>query len=226
MSNRRKASQGFSRTVEPPPEVTAGWPMGRLVDALQRAGWGQFDGRYYGAVRSILHALATLLGPSGQGEITAGQVADASGLSLLWTRRKLAELEDAGLLVWRRGEIRDGRPAPGFIRVSKQVLADAVNHARRVGNPKALARAVATVKRIADAGLRWTKRAAGGQRRIPMQTEPVPSLQRRSVGAGSPPREPARPVTGTLLSGPRPAVGSRFAAVRALMQQQTAAAPA
>lgn len=203
--------------VESPPLVTGGWPLARLVDALARAGWGPFAGRYWGATRAILQALGTLLGPSGQGMTTAPQIADAAGYSEVWVRRKLHELEDAGILSWDRGGIVDGAPTASFVRVDKKQLADVVNRARQEAGPKVLERARETARRIAEAGLRYTK-SLRGKRRGPSVTEAQPSPLKRETGGPL----AARPVTGTLLSGPRPEVGSRFAAVRALMQQRSA----
>ena len=166
------SNKQVSRSVTPVPEIRAGAPLGVILDALGRAGWGPFHGRYYGATRAILQALGALLGPSGQGDVTAGQVADAAGYSELWTRRKLHELEEAGILTWDRGGCR---PTAGFIRVSKTALVDLTNRARQAGNPKALDRARETAKRIAAAGLRFTKRAARRPVIGPTETEQQPS---------------------------------------------------
>lgn len=226
--SRRKATRGPRRqgvaSVDTPPEIQAGAPLPVILTALSRAGWGELSGNYYGAVRLILVALGALLGASGQGDVTAAQIADASGVSERWVRRKLAELEDAKLIVWDRGGVQAGRPVPGFMRVSKRALADMTNRARKTAGPKALARATETARRIAAAGLRWTKRGTSAKRPTPCGTQREPSPLKRETGGHQVPR----PVTGTLLSGPRPAVGSRFAAVRALMQmqQQAVAAPA
>lgn len=224
MSNRRKAPRGPVRPVEQPPEIQAGAPLGVILTALSKVGWGPLAGHYYGATRGILMALAALLGASGQGYVTAAQVADSAGFSERWVRRKLAELEDSGLVVWDRGGVRAGRPTAGYLRVSKVALADMVNRAREAGNPKALARARETAARIAAAGLRWTKSKRGvrSSQSGSCGTRRQPSLLKKEDGG----RVAARPVAGTLLSGPRPAVGSRFAAVRALMQQRAVAQPA
>lgn len=203
-------------------QIRAGAPLGVILDALARAGWGPLAGNYYGATRAILTALGALLGASGQGDVTAGQIADAAGYSERWVRRKLAELEESGIVIWDRGGVRDGRPTAGFIRVSKAVLADMTNRAREAGSPKALARARETAARIAAAGLKFTKARRPGSRARPCGTQQEPSPLKREDGG----RVAARPVTGTLLSGPRPAVGSRFAAVRALWQQQAVVMPA
>ena len=207
------SNKQVSRSVTPVPEIRAGAPLGVILDALARAGWGPFHGRYYGATRAILQALGALLGPSGQGDVTAGQVADAAGYSELWTRRKLHELEEAGILTWDRGGVQHGRPTAGFIRVSKTALADLTNRARQAGNPKALDRARETAKRIAAAGLRFTKRAARRPVIGPTETKQQPPPLKREEGG----RCAARPITHTTLAGPRPAVGARSAALRALL---------
>lgn len=69
MSNRRKARNAPQRTTQPdvPPQIHAGAPLYVLVDALARAGWGPFAGRYWAATRAILTALGSpwRVGPGG-----------------------------------------------------------------------------------------------------------------------------------------------------------------
>lgn len=111
--------------------ATAAWDAPRLLDALSRRGWGDLDGRACGGLRSVLRALVALLPyESAEGRVTAAQVADAAGMSTKWARRCLAELEDRGLITWRRGYLKEGRPQSGWVRVSKAALAAMVRSLR------------------------------------------------------------------------------------------------
>lgn len=105
---------------------TAAWPVDRLLLTLQRRGWGPDLDDVQPGLRTVLHALVSLLPhKSGQGTLTANQVADAAHLSVRWTRHCLAELEAGGWIVWRRGWLEHGRPRPGYIRLVKAKLAEA-----------------------------------------------------------------------------------------------------
>lgn len=105
---------------------TAAWPADRLLLTLQRRGWGPDLDDVQPGLRTVLHALVSLLPhKSGQGTITAHQVADAAHLSVRWTRHCLVELEDLGFIVWRRGWLEAGRPRAGWIRIVKARLAEA-----------------------------------------------------------------------------------------------------
>ena len=113
--------------------LTAHRPTDSLMTSLARAGWGDLTGRQLQGVRSTLRALVDLLPhASGQGEATAAQIADASGLSERWTRRCLHLLEDAGLITWHRGGVAYGRPQPSAFRVVKTALVALIKGARPV----------------------------------------------------------------------------------------------
>lgn len=129
--------------------VTAGWPLPKLLAALARSGWADLDGGAQQGVRSTLRALCDLLPHgSGVGKITTAQVADAAGLSVKWTGRCLRVLEECGMISWTRGQVIAGRPRPGIIKVSKRVLADLVNKARKLLPERTAARATETAERI------------------------------------------------------------------------------
>ena len=113
--------------------LTAYRPTDSLMTSLARAGWGDLTGRQLQGVRSTLRALVDLLPHrAGQGEATAAQIADASGLSERWTRRCLHLLEDAGLIRWDRGGVAYGRPQPSAFRIVKTALVALIKGARPV----------------------------------------------------------------------------------------------
>src|SRR5690606_37585366 len=129
--------------------LTAYRPTDSLMTSLARAGWGDLTGRHLQGVRSTLRALVDLLPHgSGQGEATASQIADASGLSERWTRRCLGILEDAGLISWHRGGVAYGRPQPSAFRIAKRALVDLIRGARPVLAVIQARRAEATAARL------------------------------------------------------------------------------
>lgn len=129
--------------------LTAGAPLPVLLDALGRAGWGELDRGASQGIRSTLNALRILL-PHGSavGTVTTNQVADAAGLSARWTARCLRVLEEAGLIIWTRGQLINGTPVPGIIRVSKKAILDLIHRARRTVDERLRARAAETSARI------------------------------------------------------------------------------
>lgn len=164
--------------------VTAGWPLHRLVDALARAGWGPLAGRQPGGVRAVLGALARALpSRSAAGLVTANQLADMAGLSERWTRSCLAVLERAQLIKWTRGTVIDGRPAPSYIRVSKDAIAALVLHARRELPERLRQRATETAQRITSTlRLRTIHRA----NRRPNPARPIRALGRAELSSTPP----------------------------------------
>ncbi|EEH64383.1 hypothetical protein HMPREF0044_0120 [Gleimia coleocanis DSM 15436] len=120
--------------IKPAPaqkRVTAYWKLPDLITALSSAGWGELSGRKWQGLRTILHALTAKLDHrSGEGFSTAFQIADAAGLSERWTRHCLTELEELGLLSWKRGGILRGNRQPSYFRVNKKALAQLVRDAR------------------------------------------------------------------------------------------------
>lgn len=111
--------------------VTAYWPLPALMSALASAGWGQLSGRKWQGLRSVLFALTAKLDHrTGGGFTTAVQVADSAGLSERWTRHLLNELEELGLITWKRGGIRREVRTASYIKVNKKALAAMVRDAR------------------------------------------------------------------------------------------------
>lgn len=135
---------------------TAWMPTNTLTSSLARAGWGDLSGRSMQGIRSTLRALVDLLPyRSGEGFATAGQIADAAGLSERWVRRCLHLLEDAELVRWTRGGVVMGRPSPSHFRISKSVLVALIGGARPMLAAVQRARAERTARRLD--GLRFVK---------------------------------------------------------------------
>ena len=125
-------------------------PVPSLMTSLKRAGWGDLAGREWQGVRTTLDALvAQLPHRSGQGITTAEQVATSAGLSVRWVRRCLHVLEDLGLIIWRRGGVASGLPAPSHFRILKTVLVDLIRAARPIKEAADVARRAATTARLA-----------------------------------------------------------------------------
>lgn len=211
-----------------PPLASAGWPLDRLVSALARAGWDALDKRRAAGYRAVLRALVDLL-PHGSatGTVTAHQIADTAGMSERWARDRLGWLEEAGVIVWTRGGIVAGRPTPSIVKVSKRAIADLVNRGRRAMPDRLAKRAAATSKRIRETVRTATIRhRTKAQRRTPAPhaelSAALPPLRGRinaaakRAGAVDTPQQPPT----TMLGRPKPAAGSRWAAVRQRIEQQ------
>lgn len=175
------------------PAVTAHWPVPSLVTSLSRAGWGPLAGREGQGVRSTLRGLMDLLPHrSGQGLVTAAQVAETAGLSERWVRTCLHLLEDAGIITWSRGGVVEGRPTPSFIRIVKRALVELIHAARSEITQVRADRAKTTRARIER--LRWA-----------FQQRSRRSAHAALSGSPDPLREgPARPVPPEQPSGGPP----------------------
>lgn len=111
--------------------ATAAWSADRLLDALQRRGWGELDGPQNAGLQRTLNALVSLLPyEAAEGRLTRAQVADAASMSPKWAGVCLARLEELGVIVWRRGWLDHGQPRAGWIRVVKARLAQMVQAVR------------------------------------------------------------------------------------------------
>lgn len=122
----------------------------QLLTSLAKAGWGDLAGREWQGVRTTLQALMNQLPfRSGEGITTAEQVAQAAGLSVRWVRRCLHVLEDLGLIIWHRGGVVSGQPAPSHFRIVKTVLVDLIRAARPLKDLADAARRTATKARLA-----------------------------------------------------------------------------
>ena len=112
---------------------TAAWGSDRLLDSLQRRGWGELDGRPNAGLRTVLNALVSLLPyESAEGRLTRAQVADAAGITPKWAGVCLRRLEELGVITWRRGWLDHGQPRAGFVRILKSRLAEMVRAVSRI----------------------------------------------------------------------------------------------
>ena len=139
--------------------LTAGAPLPRLVDALDRAGWGDLGHPSCRGLGSVLLALAAELDPrSGSGRTTAPQLAARTRFTERWVRRCLELLEDLDVIEWSRGGIVAGKPTPSWIRVCKRTVLDLVHVARGQKDERLQAQRVATRARVARLRTSYTQR--------------------------------------------------------------------
>lgn len=111
--------------------LTAGSPLPLLVGALGRAGWGPLGQRSYQGLRALLRALADMLpARAGQGLTTQAQLADELGYTPRHVQDLILLAEEIGLVSYRRGQVWEGIPNPGFIRVHKSMIVDLIRAAR------------------------------------------------------------------------------------------------
>lgn len=97
----------------------------------------------------MLRALVDLLPyGSGEGLVTAPQLADASGYSEPWVRSRLVELERRGLILWRRGGVVVGRCVPSHVRILKAAVLALVSVARSIKDAAVEARQAVTERRV------------------------------------------------------------------------------
>lgn len=153
--------------------LTAHAPTRDILTSLARAGWGDLAGSEHKGTRAMLRALVDLLPyGSGEGLVTAPQIADASGYSERWVRSRLVKLERLGLILWRRGGVVAGRCVPSHVRIVKGAVLALIGVARSVKDAALKARRSLTSRRVEHLGF-----VMGRRRR---------SLIRNSVHASSP----------------------------------------
>ncbi|MBU4213559.1 MAG: hypothetical protein KJ792_02760 [Actinobacteria bacterium] len=177
-------------------------PTPSLVRSLRRAGWGPLGGREWGGVRDVLDALAaTLPDRSGEGLLTMPQLAERASLSVRWTARCMAVLEDLGVVTWSRGGVVDGRPVPSAVRIVKKVLVELIAQARPLRDAADAARRQATRARLAAAAhLRGPDRYRRRSAHAALSTSPPPSSRGGAFGPAPTPEgqttmRPVIPVT-------------------------------
>jgi len=107
--------------------VSAHSSVVHLVYQLGQVEWGPLSAPCLRGTRAILDAIARTMFARrvdlvGEVDVTAEQLMRTSGYGLRWTRQALHTLEDAGVIEWKRGGIRDGKPETGIIRIVKRVL--------------------------------------------------------------------------------------------------------
>lgn len=200
--------------------LSAGNETRVLVGSLARAGWGELSGREWQGVRSVLRALVDLLPyGSGEGLVTASQVAEAAGLSSRWVRRCMCVLEDAGVIAWHRGGVVAGRPQPSAVRVSKRAMVALVEAARPLREARDTVRRAATLARLRALRTGYV-RSRPGYRRRSSHAELSATLRPLRGGTGAPPGAPAR--TAPPPDAVVPCLPPEW--VRAAMAKPTAAA--
>lgn len=109
--------------------IHAGMDITRIMSGLSRIGWGPIRGCEFAASRAILTALVHAMEDqrstlTASAKITATQLAKRASVSLRHTRRCLQWLEDAGVIEWWRGGIRNGTPTVGLMRIVKTKLVE------------------------------------------------------------------------------------------------------
>ncbi|MFC7877322.1 hypothetical protein [Isoptericola sp. NPDC057391] len=183
--------------------LTAHAPTRDILTSLARAGWGEISGSEHKGTRAMLRALVDLLPyGSGEGLVTAPQLADASGYSERWVRSRLVELEKRGLILWRRGGVVAGRCVPSHVRIVKGAVLALVGLARSVKDAAVSARRLVTQRRVE--GLSF----AFGRRRRAIRK----SLQAPSPSRGSIPTLPRREPSATTECQHGEPRGSRYCA--------------
>lgn len=149
-------------------DVNAHSKIPNLLAALDRAGWGDLGAREHQGLRTVLKAIGNIVNwTTGGAIVTVSQVASAACLSEKWTRRRLYQLEELGVIEWTRGGAVNGEPVPGRMRIVKTVLVELIRVARPMKDAADTARRVATRARIAGLRfVRWSNatRTGGGRK--------------------------------------------------------------
>lgn len=133
--------------------ITAHAPVETLVYQLSSVEWSVIDAPCFRGARAILQALARAMTVRKQSfkaetDMTAEQLARQAGYGLRWTRNALHDLEDAGVIKWQRGGIRDGKPEAGIIRIVKSVLARWIRDALPTATRRERKRRERTARRL------------------------------------------------------------------------------
>ena len=187
------------RAVSPRPRrggrIHAGMSVTQLLAALARVGWGPMRGREFAASRAILDTLALAMSSVREDltaaiRITARQLAKRADYSLRHTSRCLQWMEDAGVIEWWRGGIRQGAPTVGLIRIVKAKLVDWVTAFRSASDAEDARRNAETRLRLQRYRVfRNTSRPRSRPAHVDMSS-PFPSL--RDEGASDAAPRPSR----------------------------------
>lgn len=175
--------------------IHAGMSVSQLLAALARVGWGPMRGREFAASRAILDTLALAMSSAREDltaaiRITARQIAKRSDYSLRHTSRCLQWMEDAGVIEWWRGGIRQGAPTVGLIRIVKAKLVDWVTAFRSASDAEDARRNAETRLRLQRYRVfRNTQRPRSCPAHVDMSS-PFPSL--RDEGAPDAAPRPSR----------------------------------
>ena len=129
-------------------KVSSRWTCYQLIAALAHRGWGPLREGIPGLVH-ILQAIAHTVDPyTGTGYTTAPQLADAAYKSERWVRHCINQLDALGVIEWYPGGIKDGRPAPSFVKLVKATLVELIEVAQESHNARMLERRAAFEARV------------------------------------------------------------------------------
>lgn len=129
-------------------KVSTRWTCYQLIAALAHRGWGPLREGIPGLVH-ILQAIAHTVDPyTGTGYTTAPQLADAAYKSERWVRHCINQLDALGVIEWYPGGIKDGLPAPSFVKIVKSVLVDLIKLAQESHDKRMLERRAAFEARV------------------------------------------------------------------------------
>nr|DAK44211.1 MAG TPA: winged helix-turn-helix DNA-binding protein [Caudoviricetes sp.] len=139
-------------------KVSTRWTCYQLIAALAHRGWGPLREGIPGLVH-ILQAISHTVDPyTGTGYTTAPQLADAAYKSERWVRHCINQLDALGVIEWYPGGIKDGRPAPSFVKIVKNVLVELIEVAQESHDARMLERRAqfeARVRRLPRRG--WVR---------------------------------------------------------------------
>nr|DAV93539.1 MAG TPA: hypothetical protein [Caudoviricetes sp.] len=147
-------------------KVSTRWTCYQLIAALAHRGWGPLREGIPGLVH-ILQAISHAVDPyTGTGYTTAPQLADAAYKSERWVRHCINQLDALGVIEWYSGGIKDGRPAPSFVKIVKNVLVELIEVAQESHDARMLERRAqfeARVRRLPRRG--WVRNPRATNRR-------------------------------------------------------------
>ncbi len=129
-------------------KVSSRWTCYQLIAALAHRGWGPLREGIPGLVH-ILQAISHTVDPyTGTGYTTAPQLADAAYKSERWVRHCINQLDALGVIEWYPGGIKDGRPAPSFVKIVKATLVELIEVAQESHDKRMLERRAAFEARV------------------------------------------------------------------------------
>lgn len=147
-------------------KVSTRWTCYQLIAALAHRGWGPLREGIPGLVH-ILQAISHTVDPyTGTGYTTAPQLADAAYKSDRWVRHCINQLDALGVIEWYPGGIKDGRPAPSFVKIVKTTLVELIEVAQESHDVRILERRAqfeARVRRLPRRG--WVRNPKATNRR-------------------------------------------------------------
>lgn len=129
-------------------KVSSRWTCYQLIAALAHRGWGPLREGIPGLVH-ILQAISNTVDPyTGTGYTTAPQLADAAYKSERWVRHCINQLDALGVIEWYPGGIKNGAPAPSFVKIVKTALVELIEVAQESHDKRMLERRAAFEARV------------------------------------------------------------------------------